>query len=161
MGRNIATNGRPIDGWGGGRRFFHSPSLTQIFDAEPKGKADTALEKAQQQHGMFHEVAEKVYGEGGEQRKQIEEFEDWIGGRTFRHPLPKGHEGRRKDYLTLQGLQALTRSEDHSVARMGRQTIKGLWRQFQQAQAQAKQHKQALKVASRWIRGVLRTAAAG
>lgn len=149
-------NGKLIDGWSGGRRFFHSPSLTQIFDVEPKGKADTALERAKQQHGMFHEVAEKAYGEGGEQRKQIKEFEEWIGGRTFSHPLPKGHESRRKDYLTFTGLQALTSSEDPSVARIGRQKIKGLWRQFQQAQAQAKQHKQACRVASHWMRNFLR-----
>ena len=151
-------DGKLIDGWTGGLRFFHSPSLTQIFDAEPTGKADTALEKARQQHGMFHDVAEKAYGTSGEHRKQIEQFEEWIGGRTFRHPLPKGHEKRRKDYLTFHGLQELTRSEDASVARVGKQTIQRLWRQFQQAQAQAKQHKQARKIAARWLCGFMKSA---
>lgn len=144
-------DGKVIDGWHGGRRFFHSPSLTQIFDIEPKGKGETALERARSQVGMFHEVAEKAYGPTGEHRKQIKEFEEWIGGRTFRHPLPKGHEKRRKDYLTFKGLKELTRSDDHSVARAGQQAIKALWRQFQQAQAQAARHKQAQKVASRWL----------
>lgn len=157
-GRKHPETGRPIDGWQGGRRFFHTPSLTQVFDAEPKGKAESALEKARQQHGMFHEVAERSYGPSGEQRRQIEEFEQWIGGRTFRHPLPKGHEKRRKDYLTFKGIQQLTRSDDRGVARAGQAAIKALWRQFQQAQAQAKRHKQAVRVASRWLRGFLRTA---
>jgi len=157
-GRKHPETGRPIDGWQGGRRFFHTPSLTQVFDAEPQGEAKTALEKARQQHGMFNEVAEKAYGPGGEQRRQIEQFEQWIGGRTFRHPLPKGHPKRRKDYLTFKGIQQLTRSDDHGVARAGKQALKTLWRQFQQAQAQAQRHKQARRVASRWMRGFLRAA---
>lgn len=151
-GRKMPDGRRTIDGWRGGRRFFHSPSLTQIYGVEPQGKGDTPLEKAKQQVGMFHDVAEQAYGSEGEHRKDLKEFEEWAGGRTYRHPLPKGHESRRKDYLTFSGLKDLANSKDHGVAQKGRQAIMRLWRQFQQAQSQAAKNKQAVRVASLWFR---------
>jgi DNA polymerase III epsilon subunit-like protein len=151
-GRRMPDGRRVIDGWQGGRRFFHSPSLTQIYGVEPQGKDGTPLEKAKQQVGMFHEVAEQAYGSEGEHRKDFEKFEEWAGGRTYRHPLPKGHPARRKDYLTFSGLTQLTKAEDPGVAQKGKQTVMRLWRQFQQAQ----QQKQAARVASSWLRGFLR-----
>jgi DNA polymerase III epsilon subunit-like protein len=149
--------GRPVDGWRGGRRFFHTPSLAQIFGAQPThDESSSALEKAQSQVGQFHQVAEESYGPEGEHKTEIKELEDWLGGRTFKHPLPKGHDSRRKDFLTWSGLKSLADSENPEAARAAQQMIQGLWRQFQRTQAQAQQHRQARKVASMWMLEILR-----
>jgi len=84
-----------------------------------------------------------------EDQQKIEAFERWIGDRTFPHPLPKTHPRRRKDHLTLHGLKQLTRSDDPVVARMGKEVIQQLWREFEG-------RKRASRVASRWLRCFLR-----